>query len=785
MRRRCIGFLVMALLAVLMLSCKSGLTRQEPAKPDALSKFDETQLPPITGRIALAYQEFSRLRVIQHPELRCCFFGSKEDGRPKVIAWYWRSNNRLMAAYEIVCVDYTEPQPEGVAFKSIQKNFDKTVWRSLVDVSLQDDRKDLLVFDGSEEFVLREGSHTEKLRFRPLLAFSGSVRKLGTTLMTAETATRLVERGDRADLQYVATQKDGKVAFAKKLPVTTVPGGIISKSVAMRTGMTAPWNVKNTSTQTVLFTYKIMPPLTVVDGPSAGSFTLAPGEARTVCNVTSETPGSHPMHFSQTPLEVATPASGDIDNLAEIDKLVWEGGPAKGPIVFDTTTGRAVVDDGMKELELAGYTEDALTVARVNDVKVPTSVGEKKPLGGIGDKVPFIVAGLGALVVTGPNVFKGTTVAGGKMETFFTAVPLELPAEELDRVKTADGVVAIAVETTDLGRELGYMLLPKFNLYPSLPGVVGWGGKRYGGGDLQIVTRCPKVKSVTITFHPSGEKHTLALGQYLPSKSPPWTVTIPAKTMTALPSDSSAFTVTIATKCSPTEPTKVTSEIYADDRPPSGGTGGGRPPSAGGGGGGEPKPEEKAPPEVITAGNTENVEVGSTRGGTIAGGSGTGGVSGTASGGSGGTAPGGGGGSPQGGGATAQGGGSGAGSANVGTGNIGGTTGGGTTSSTGGTGTSQGGAGTGGQGGQGGQAPGGAGTSGDAGGGQGGDVSQADASATGGKIDIKPEVEINKTNRAPTTALDLEAKKLELKIKEMELKIKEMELKLKESSSNK
>lgn len=484
MRRRGVGFLVAALLAVLVPACESGSTRREPAKPDALSKLDETQLPPITGRIALAYQEFSRLRVIQYPELRCCFLGSKKDGRPKVIAWYWRSNNRLMAAYEIVCADYTEPQPEGVAFESIQKNSDKTVCRSLVEVSLQDDRKDLLVFDGSEELVLSDGNRTEKLRFRPLLAFSGSVRKLGATLLTAETATQLAEHGDRTGLQYVATSKDGKVVFAKKLSVVTVPGGIISKPVAMRTGVTAPWNVKNTSPRTVLFTYKIVPPLAVVNGPPTGSFTLAPGESRAVCNLTSETPGSYPVHFSQTPLAVATPASGDIDELDEMDKLVWEGVPAKGPIVFDTATGREVVGDGTKELDLTGYTEDTLTVTRVNDVKTPVSPGKKRPLGGIGDKVPFIVGGLGALVVAGPNLFEGTTVAGGKTETFFTAVPLDIPAEELDRVKTADGVVAIALETTDFGPELGYLLLPEFDLYPSPPGAIRWGGKKYPGGDL-------------------------------------------------------------------------------------------------------------------------------------------------------------------------------------------------------------------------------------------------------------------------------------------------------------
>jgi hypothetical protein len=667
-----------------------------------------------------------------------------------------------------------------VAFESIQKNSDKTVCRSLVEVSLHDDRKDLLVFDGNEEFVLSDGNQTEKLRFRPLLAFSGSVRKLGATIMTAETATQLAERGDRAGLQYVATSKDGKVAFAKKLSVATAPGGIISKPVAMCTGVTAPWNVKNTSTQTVLFTYKIVPPLTVVNGPPAGSFTLAPGEARMVCNVTSETSGSYPMHFSQTPLKTATPASGDIDKLDEIDKLIWEGGPAKGPIVFDTATGREVVDDGTKELDLTGYTDDPLTVTRVNNVKTPVTPGKKIPLGGIGDKAPFIMGGLGTLVFAGTNLFEGTTVGGGKMETFFTAVPLDLPTEELDRVKTADGVVAVALETTDFGRELGFALLPEFDIYPSSGGAIR-AEKKYSAGALQIVTGCPKVKSVTITFHPAakGQVHTLELGEYGVSKSKPWTVTIPAHIIPPRPSNSGYFTVDIETKCAPFGPTKKTSETYQDDRPappPSaGGDGGGKPPSGTGAGGGGPKPDEKDPPEVITAGNTGSVKVGPTTGGTITGGAGgQGGTSGTASGGTGGTAPGGGGGSPQGGGATGQGGGSGAGTANTGVGNVGGTTGGGTTSSTGGAGTSQGGTGTGGQGGQGGQAPGGSATSGDTSGGQGGDASQGEASgAQGARTEIKPEVEIDKSKRVPATAEDVAVEKEKTKQKEEERKIEE------------
>ncbi|MDQ7781202.1 MAG: hypothetical protein RDV41_16025, partial [Planctomycetota bacterium] len=157
--------LVVAVLVAAILSCESGAPRS--GKSDALKSIDETSLPPVTGRIELTIHELARLQVPQHPDLFCCFFGAPESSQPKVIAWYWRSNNRLMAAYEIrVSLFEPEPAQDGVAFGDVRKNPDKDVATCLTKVTLRDARRDLLLFEGTEQFEIGEGGKKEEARFR-------------------------------------------------------------------------------------------------------------------------------------------------------------------------------------------------------------------------------------------------------------------------------------------------------------------------------------------------------------------------------------------------------------------------------------------------------------------------------------------------------------------------------------------------------------------------------------------------------------------------------------------
>ncbi|MDQ7779775.1 MAG: hypothetical protein RDV41_08705, partial [Planctomycetota bacterium] len=637
----------------------------------------------------------------------------------------------------------------------------------------------------TEKFEIGEGVKKEEARFRPLLALEGSVTKFGATTMDGTAVSALAGKGASAKVNYVATDRTGRSVLTKTLAVKDAPGDILAGSVATQTDTAAPWTVTNTSRNSVRFVYRVPAPLRAVDGPGEGNFILAPGETRTICSITSTTAGTYPIEYAQAAL---APAGPDLlTRPDDPEELIWQGGPAQGPVVFDTAAGAAgELVEGSKRLplELSGYTASPLKTADLNDAPGAVATGEKSSVGGFGEMAPFAIGGLGALLAVGPNLLKGRTTTGEEVETLFAAVPAELPAAALAKTKRADGVVAVAVDNTDLWKALGMAPL-KPDVYPNTTNI-RWGGKRYEGGDLVLEGSCQDVREAGIVFLDSSSGQPIV---FLDSHGKPTTVvalkadaiavtdlgaerrpnryqyTIPSSIVPPKPANSSFFRADLRTWCEQKYYKDVT-ETYRDGRPGSGGsavTGGGAP-------GPEQPPPKDEKNEVIVAGNTSDVKTGGGKGGKVAGGKGgEGGASGDAKGGKGGDASGGQGGSPEAGDGSGGGGTSVAGSSEVGVGAGSGSEGSGGAKSTGGPGTSQGGSSQGGQGGKGGEADGGAGESGDASGGKGGGAGNNDTSAEGGNSQISPQIEINKKKQ--TAKEDVDLAKEQTKQKELDLEM--------------
>ncbi|MDQ7781191.1 MAG: hypothetical protein RDV41_15970, partial [Planctomycetota bacterium] len=478
----------------------------------------------------------------------------------------------------------------------------------------------------TEQFEIGEGGKKEEARFRPLLALEGSVTKFGATTMDGAAVSALSGKGASPKVNYVATDRDGRSVLTKTLPVKDAPGDILAGSVATQTDTAAPWTVTNTSRNSVRFVYRVPAPLRAVDGPGEGNFVLAPGETRTVCSITSAASGTYPIEYAQAAL---VPAAPDLLAAEAPEELIWQGGPAQGPVVFDAGAGAAgeLVEGSRRlPLELSGYTASPLKTAELNDAPASVATGDKSSVGGFGEMAPFAIGGLGALLAVGPNLLKGKTQGGEEVETLFTAVPAELPVAALANTKRADGVVAVAVESCDLGRVVGISVPPQ-DIYSSPETTGKWlGKKRYSGGDLTIEGVCKDVLSAHITFVLlSGTEVCHAIpaklvGVASKGKKQGYTYTIPEQAIPQPVGSGGIFTLAVKTTCA-TVSRKVEQETFADDRPPSGGSPWGGSPS-GGKPADEPEPPTTEPQEVINIGNATNVSGGDATTGGVAGGGG-------------------------------------------------------------------------------------------------------------------------------------------------------------------